>query len=702
MPNEPLRRNLTLTSAIENAIPRNSATDSLSVFPVAAASVRSSGGFAAMCSSQLSTSATNEVSPPATTAGISNSQKTVSKAVPSSTLNPKSLGKSCAAAAPNMPFLAFVPGTVPVPAVPVTAVPVTMPAEAPVPAAARESFADTTAVTTGAATISANASSNCSAQIPEEVPPGSSRLSSAGAPQLGLDGILANTAARFLSHAADANVSPAQAMPPPSSQKESATLQAANASTAAQGLTTSAMAQMGDVAASLQVSQIADSSALQGTADTTSRAAGSPLQVAQAPNETVLSSASTAESIACLVSPDLVVRDSSNSSDRSKIASAALSSAMPAETSADNIASHIVLPPTFITPRLPQTGRGQQTVPQSLAAAVSAINKQSPHFTANELAALHTLATDALPFSSSSELRQNLPLPDASAPRATASATPTNSVSVISPSSGASNANASASAAPANRNRAADGTAKPVSAGSPTEAVAATKDSQSGGDPSDASLHKSAATFPAQSASVQAGPPQPAAVTVVDPAMRETTGQPASSGSAHKPGSSAPAGSSDWAATASAAADSPSPPGPGPVQMAQIVNKATQSEMRIGLNTSAFGNVEVRAVVHANEVGVLIGSEKGDLRALLSNELPGIANILQQQNLRLNQVNFHHGFAFSNPMSSGGDSQPRSFASKAMAAPAAPAPNTEIAHGESGEPALPQNSRYGGGISILA
>ncbi len=85
--------------------------------------------------------------------------------------------------------------------------------------------------------------------------------------------------------------------------------------------------------------------------------------------------------------------------------------------------------------------------------------------------------------------------------------------------------------------------------------------------------------------------------------------------------------------------------------MAQMVNKAAQSEMRIGLNTSAFGSVEVRTVVHANEVGVQIGSEKGDLRSLLSNELPGIASTLQQQNLRLNQVNFHQGFAFSNNMS---------------------------------------------------
>jgi hypothetical protein len=102
----------------------------------------------------------------------------------------------------------------------------------------------------------------------------------------------------------------------------------------------------------------------------------------------------------------------------------------------------------------------------------------------------------------------------------------------------------------------------------------------------------------------------------------------------------------------------------GPVQMAQMVSQAAQSEMRIGLTTSAFGSVEVHTVVHANDVGVLIGSEKGDLRSLFTSELPGIANTLQQQNLRLNHVDFHQGFSFSNQTPTGGGSQSRTFEGK--------------------------------------
>ena len=100
---------------------------------------------------------------------------------------------------------------------------------------------------------------------------------------------------------------------------------------------------------------------------------------------------------------------------------------------------------------------------------------------------------------------------------------------------------------------------------------------------------------------------------------------------------------------------------PGPVQMAQMVSKVSQSEMRIGLNTSAFGSVEVRTTVRSADVGLVIGSEKGDLRGLLTNEMPALTNSLQQQNLRLNSVNFTQSAAFSNDMTGGGNSQQRSF-----------------------------------------
>jgi len=134
-----------------------------------------------------------------------------------------------------------------------------------------------------------------------------------------------------------------------------------------------------------------------------------------------------------------------------------------------------------------------------------------------------------------------------------------------------------------------------------------------------------------------------------------------------------------------------------PVQLAQLTNRADLAEMRIGMNTPAFGNVEVHAVVHANDVGVVIGTEKGDLRGLLQNEVPVIANTLQEQNLRLHSVNFMQGFAFSNN-ASGGDSQPRSFVPMRASVDSAPSEATP----EDSSDTQPANRWGGVSLSILA
>jgi hypothetical protein len=194
----------------------------------------------------------------------------------------------------------------------------------------------------------------------------------------------------------------------------------------------------------------------------------------------------------------------------------------------------------------------------------------------------------------------------------------------------------------------------------------------------------------------------PGVASVAGPAPTPATAVPASAPSI------IPSGGSDVGRSGKAAPSAPDPPSSGepqpvapagPVQMAQIVSKAAQSEMRVGLTTSAFGNVEVRTMVRANEVGVLIGSEKGDLHSLMATELPGIANTLQQQNLRLNQVNFHHGSSFSNQSFSGDGSGQRAFSPRA--APGS-APAVESGIPESGESAEISNPAPYGSLSVIA
>jgi len=208
--------------------------------------------------------------------------------------------------------------------------------------------------------------------------------------------------------------------------------------------------------------------------------------------------------------------------------------------------------------------------------------------------------------------------------------------------------------------------------------TASSKSSPSNGDgenSSDNSQHKEAtasassmSTAPATNASLpppasDVSPSLPAAAVVVGGASASPQPLPSSSARADAPTNS-------HEPVLNLPADAlPAPVSPGPVQMAQMVNRAAQAEMRIGMNTSEFGSVEVRTVVHANDVGLQIGSERGDLRSLLSSEIPGIANTLQQQNLRLTQVNFHQqGFNFTGNSPGGGNPPPRSFATRANAA----------------------------------
>ena len=195
-------------------------------------------------------------------------------------------------------------------------------------------------------------------------------------------------------------------------------------------------------------------------------------------------------------------------------------------------------------------------------------------------------------------------------------------------------------------------------------------------------------------ASNQPSAPIVSTVSSLSPPTAATLDMPASS-------SGAKSNSADQ--STSAHAPEPNLPSPavatGPVQLAQIASKAAQAEMRVGLNTSAFGGVEVRTVVHASDVGLVIGSEKGDLRSLLANEIPTIANSLQQQNLRLSQVNFHQGFGFSADLShGGGHSQPRYFSASSTGR--SPFLETSSATPELNANEIPSSSASG--LNILA
>ncbi len=200
----------------------------------------------------------------------------------------------------------------------------------------------------------------------------------------------------------------------------------------------------------------------------------------------------------------------------------------------------------------------------------------------------------------------------------------------------------------------------------PAGSAASLSKNDSGDDSPDPQQHKDSPNLAVAAADSLPTAPSPA-FTIATLSAQANVPQPSSLPDAGaKPNLKTSAGVPDNAprSTLPATVDAPTTAAASPLQWAQMANKASQAEMRIGLNTAEFGSVEVRTTVHANDVGVQIGSEKGDLRSLLTPELPGIASTLQQQDLRVTQVSFHQqGFAFTNNSSSfsGGNSQPRSF-----------------------------------------
>jgi flagellar hook-length control protein FliK len=244
-----------------------------------------------------------------------------------------------------------------------------------------------------------------------------------------------------------------------------------------------------------------------------------------------------------------------------------------------------------------------------------------------------------------------------------------------------------------------------VASASPTQTGPNRSVPPSAGDnsSSDQSQHRDPVDPPTQILAAVPPPATSSAAAVVLPGPATQGAEvPASGPSAPRTNANAPVGLPDPASNPSLTVPPTASAGASPVQLAQMAAKATQSEMRIGLNTTAFGTVEIRTTVRANDVGVLIGSERGDLRSMLANELPAIANTLQQQqNLRLTQVSFHQqGFAFSSGSSSGGDSNPRSFPTKPNPASSLSSESSSASSSSSTEPLNSDSSNSG--FSILA
>jgi len=95
------------------------------------------------------------------------------------------------------------------------------------------------------------------------------------------------------------------------------------------------------------------------------------------------------------------------------------------------------------------------------------------------------------------------------------------------------------------------------------------------------------------------------------------------------------------------------------VQSARVLERVGQSEMRVGVNTASFGNVELHATLNQDQVGASIATSHLELHAAMMAEMPSLQRAMEQHHLRLDSLDLN-ARAGSEDSGGAGGHQPRS------------------------------------------
>jgi len=82
---------------------------------------------------------------------------------------------------------------------------------------------------------------------------------------------------------------------------------------------------------------------------------------------------------------------------------------------------------------------------------------------------------------------------------------------------------------------------------------------------------------------------------------------------------------------------------PGVIQSARVLERMGQSEMRLGLNSSYFGSIELHTSVNQDRVGASIATGHSELRAAMLAEIPLLERAIAQHHLTLDNLNMDSG-----------------------------------------------------------
>ena len=111
---------------------------------------------------------------------------------------------------------------------------------------------------------------------------------------------------------------------------------------------------------------------------------------------------------------------------------------------------------------------------------------------------------------------------------------------------------------------------------------------------------------------------------------------------------------------ASSTPDTPSA-APPMLQSAHVLERMGQSEIRVGLNTANFGNLELHTSVNQDRVAATLATSHSELRAALAAEIPSLERAMAQQHLTLDSFHLDtHAGAHERNHGAPGDEQNRS------------------------------------------
>ena len=85
--------------------------------------------------------------------------------------------------------------------------------------------------------------------------------------------------------------------------------------------------------------------------------------------------------------------------------------------------------------------------------------------------------------------------------------------------------------------------------------------------------------------------------------------------------------------------DAPGTSLPVVVQSARLANHLNESQVRVGLNTRDFGNIELQTTISQDRVGARITTGHAELRAAILSDVPSLEKAIGQHQLRLDAFN---------------------------------------------------------------